>query len=117
MVEELPGSHPITVGADRGYDTRDFVEGLRQRRATPHFARHTGSRRSALHGGTSRHPGYIVRQRCRKRVEEILGWLKTAGGLRKTLYRGRARVGWMFVFALAAYNVTQLARLTGTLAG
>jgi transposase len=117
MVEELPGSHPITVGGDKGYDTGDFVEGLRQRRATPHVACNTSRRRSAIDGRTTRHSGYAVSQRCRKRVEEIFGWVKTVGGLRKTRHRGRERVGWMFMFTLAVYDVARIARLIGSPAG
>ncbi|MBM4029814.1 MAG: IS5 family transposase [Planctomycetes bacterium] len=117
MVEELPGSHLITVGGDKGYDTRDFVEGLRERLATPHVACNTSRRRSAIDGRTTRHPGYAISQRCRKRVEEIFGWMKTVGGLRKTRHRGRERVGWMFTFTLAVYDVARMARLIGSPAG
>ena len=84
--------HPATLGADKGYDTRSLVAQLRERRVTPHVARNTSRRRSAIDGRTTRHPGYAVSQRLRKRVEEIFGWMKTVGGLRRTRYRGPSAV-------------------------
>jgi hypothetical protein len=101
----------ITVGADKGYDTRDFVEALRLLQVTPHVAQNTSNRSSAIDRRTTRHPSYEVSQWKRKRVEEILGWLKTIGLLRKTRHRGRARVSWMFIFGLAAYNLVRIRNL------
>ena len=101
-----------TVAADKAYDTRDFVATLRALGVTPHVAQHTTKRRSAIDARTTRHPGYALSQRARKRVEEIFGWLKTVALLRQTRYRGRARVGWMFLFGLAAYNLIRIRNLT-----
>src|SRR6058998_2524334 len=102
----------VTLGADKGYDTRDFVTAVRLLGVTPHVAQNTTNRASALDGRTTRHAGYAVSQRRRKRVEEIFGWLKTVGLMRKTRYRGTRRVDWMFTFALAAYNLVRLRTLT-----
>ena len=111
MIEEIPGAHRITVGADKAYDTRDFVRESRQRNATPHVAQNAKNRRSALDQRTLRHPGYLISQRKRKRVEEIFGWLKTVGMLRKTRHRGRDRVAWTFTFGVAAYNLVRMRNL------
>ena len=88
MVEAVPGRHRITVAADKGYDTRDFVAGLRAMHVTPHVAQHTTGRRSAIDARTTRHPGYAISQRKRKLVEQGFGWMKTIGGLRKLRHRG-----------------------------
>ncbi|MGH7253761.1 MAG: IS5 family transposase, partial [Nitrospiraceae bacterium] len=82
------GFHPTTLGADKNYDTRDCVKDMRKRKVTPHVAQNTSGRRSAIDGRTTRHEGYRVSQRIRKRVEEIFGWMKTIGGFRRTRYRG-----------------------------
>jgi transposase len=111
MVAAIPGRHRITLGADKNDDTRDFVRELRELRATPHVAQHTSGRTSAIDGRTTRHPGYPISQRKRKQVEEIFGWLKTVGLLRKTRHRGVVRVAWMFMFAAAAYNLVRLRTL------
>jgi transposase len=108
MVEQVPGWGRITLGADKGYDTKEFVRQLRDRLVTPHIAR---KQTSIIDERTTRHPGYAISQRKRKRVEEIFGWLKTVGGLRKTRHRGVDRVGWMFTFALAAYNLVRMRNL------
>ena len=100
-----------TLGADKSYDTRDFVDGLRGLAVTPHVAQHTTKRSSAIDGRTTRHPGYLMSQRERKRIEEIFGWLKMIGLLRKTRHRGVARVGWMFLFGLAVYNLVRIRNL------
>ena len=113
MVEALPSTRRVTVAGDKNYDTRDFVAGLRNIGATPHVAQHTNGRRSAIDGRTTRHAGYATSQRVRKRIEEIFGWTKTVGGLRKTRHRGTARVGWMFTFVAAAYNLVRLPKLLG----
>src|SRR5271169_763248 len=102
MVEEIPGHHRITLGADKGYDSKEFVQELRDHQVTPYIA---CKQTSIIDERTTRHPGYVISQQKRKRIEEIFGWLKTVAGLRKTRHRGLARVGWMFTFALAAYNL------------
>jgi IS5 family transposase len=101
----------VTLGADKGYDTADFVMELREINVTPHVAQNTSGRNSAIDGRTTRHGGYAVSQRIRKRIEEGFGWLKTVAGLKKTRYRGIEKVGWAFTFAVAAYNLVRLPRL------
>jgi transposase len=110
--DELPGSRQITVGADKGYDTRDFVDECRYRGITPHVAQNTTNRRSAIDERTTRHDGYTVSQRVRKRIEEIFGWMKTVGGLRKTRYKGQRRTQHAGYLVAAAYNLIRMARLT-----
>jgi len=112
MVEAVPGRHRITVGGDKAYDTREFVRSLRALKAVPHVAQNCNGRKSAIDGRTTRHPGYAISQRLRKRVEEIFGWMKTVGNLRKTRHRGEDRVGWMFTFTAAAYNLVRIRNLT-----
>ncbi len=111
LVETIPGSHRITLGGDKNYDTLDFVNSLRGMRVTPHVAQNDTNRRSAINGRTTRHPGYAASMRKRKRVEEIFGWLKTVALMRKTRHRGLMRVGWMFTFAVAAYNLVRMRKL------
>jgi IS5 family transposase len=111
MAEAIPGQQRVTLGADKNYDTRDFVRDLRELRATPHVAQNTIGRASAIDGRTTRHPGYAVSQRKWKQVEEIFGWLKTVGLLRKTRHRGVKRVGWIFTFATAVYNLVRMRTL------
>ena len=100
-----------TLGADRAYDTRDFVAAVRARGVTPHVARNERGRRSAIDGRTTRHPGYGRSLRQRKRVEEVFGWLKTVGGGRKLRYIGRERNRAWLELTAAAYNLVRLARL------
>lgn len=102
---------PITLGADKAYDAEDFVNELRSMNATPHVAQNTSGRSSAVDGRTTRHAGYAVSQRIRKRIEEAFGWIKTVAGQERTKFRGRARVGWAFTFAAAAYNLARLPKL------
>jgi transposase len=111
MAEAIPGQHRVTLGADKNYDTHDFVRDLRELQVTPHVAQNTSGRSSAIDGRTTRHPGYAVSQRKRKCVEEIFGWLKTVGLLRKVRHRGIARVGWIFTFAAAVYNLVRMRTL------
>jgi len=99
----------MSVGADKGYDTRDFVAEVRELGITPHVARK--KRASAVDGRTTRHAGYAVSQRRRKLVEEPFGWMKTVGSLRKLLHRGRARAAAIFTFNAAAYNLVRLRSL------
>lgn len=103
----------ITVGGDKGYDTQQCIAALRAAGATPHVAQNdTATHPTALDGRTTRHAGYAVSQRKRKRIEEIFGWLKTIGLLRQTRHRGVDRVGWMFTFATAVYNLVRIRTLT-----
>ena len=111
MAARLPGDGRVTLGADKGYDARDFVEGLREMDVTPHVAQNARGRRSRIDGRTTRHAGYEQSQRKRKLVEQVFGWIKTTGGLRKTRHRGRDRVGWMFIFAAAAHNLVRIRNL------
>jgi transposase len=101
----------ITLGGDKGFDTQDFVNELRSMGITPHVAQNTSGRRSAIDGRTTRHGGYAVSQRIRKRIEEAFGWIKTVAGQHKTKFRGLDRVGWAFTFAAAAYNLVRLPKL------
>ena len=113
MIEQVPGWDRITVGGDKAYDTHDFVGHLRSMKATPHVAQNDRNRASAIDERTSRHPGYAISQRMRKRIEEIFGWMKTVGTMRKTRHRGTDRVGWMFTFTAAVYNLVRIRNLTG----
>ena len=105
------GFLPRTLGADKGYDTRECVAAMRRRRVTPHAAQNTTGRRSAIDGRTTSWPGYRVSQRVRKRVEEIFGWMKTVGGFRRTRYRGVARTRFAGYLIAAAYNLVRVAWL------
>jgi len=100
-----------TVGADKGYDTKDFVAGCRALGVTPHVAEHSNKRHSGINGRVSRHEGYQVSQRRRKRVEEIFGWLKTVGGGRKLRYIGIARNQLWAELTAAVYNLVRMARI------
>ena len=107
MVRRIRGRRRITLGADKGYDVRWFVEELRKLGVTPHIARKRTTY-SAIDGRTLRHDGYRTSQVVRKRVEEIFGWLKTVGLMRKTRHRGLGRVGWMFRFTVGIYNLVRM---------
>ena len=107
-----PGERQITLGADKGYDTADFVAELRAMNVTPHVAAKVKS--SAIDGRTTRHAGYAVSQRIRKRIEEAFGWGKTVGTAAKTMLRGTARVGFQFTLNMAAYNLARLPKLLAT---
>lgn len=113
MIEGMPGRHRITVAADKGYDTRDFVANLRAMDATPHVAQYTATphRTSAIDGRTTHHAGYRRSQQRRKLVEQSFGWMKTIGGLRKLRHRGGPLVTWIFTLTAAAYNIVRLRRL------
>lgn len=112
LLQALP-SRPATAGGDKAYDTRAWVETARAIGVTPHVAQ---APRSAIDGRTTRHEGYQISQRHRKRIEEIFGWMKTIGGLRKLRHRGTARVEWQFLFVAAAYNLVRLRTLTRAMA-
>jgi IS5 family transposase len=101
----------ITLAADKGYDAEDFVNELRSMRVTPHIAQNVSGRSSAIDRRTTRHDGYGLSQRIRKRIEEGFGWIKTVAGQDKTKFRGCDRVGFAFTFAAAAYNLVRLPKL------
>jgi transposase len=112
MLDQVPGSKRLTVAGDKGYDTRDFVAECRKLGVTPHVAQNDkrpGG--SAIDGRTTRHDGYAVSQRKRKRIEECFGWMKTVALLRKVRHRGIFKVGWVFTFAAAAYNLVRMRNL------
>ena len=117
LVGRLGGKRRVTLGADKGYDAQAFIAELRSQGVTPHIAadRRVSKagvvRHSAIDGRTTRHPGYEVSQRKRKRIEEVFGWVKAAAGLRQTKHRGRERVGWCFTLATTAYNLIRLPKL------
>ena len=111
MAEGLPGNGRVTLAGDRGYDTRDFVQEMRGMQITPHVAQNTTGRRSAIDGRTTRHGGYAMSQKKRKRIEEVFGWLKTVAGFRQVRHRGVDKVAWMFTFAAAAYNLVRMRNL------
>jgi hypothetical protein len=108
-----------TLGADKGYDTPDFIAGVRALGYTPHVSpnRHRFRRRSTVDGRTTRHPGYAISQRKRKLVEEGFGWQKVVGLLRKLHHRGREKVAWIFAFTSAAYNLVRLRTLLAATPG
>lgn len=113
MLEQVPGDGRITVGGDKGFDTKDFVAECRHMNVTPHLAQNHGrSGGSAIDGRTARHESYRISQRKRKRIEECFGWLKTIALLRKVRHRGLEKVDWVFVFACAAYNLVRLRNLS-----
>jgi hypothetical protein len=111
LVDAQASTRRITLGGDRNYDTAAFVDALRERQVTPHVAQHTTRRSSAIDGRTTRHPRYPISQQKRKRVEEVFGWLKTVGLLRKVKLRGVQRVGWLFTFAAAVYHLVRMRNL------
>ena len=113
MIGSLEGAETVTVGGDKGYDTKEFVAECRQMNATPHVAQKV--RYSAIDGRTTRHTGYAISQQKRKRVEEIFGWMKTVGGMRKLRHRGLELVSWMFTFAAAAYNLVRIRNLSSAI--
>jgi transposase len=111
MLAGVPGRHPLTLGGDKNFDTRGFVTAMRELRVTPHVAQNTTNRRSAIDGRTTRHPGYAVSQRVRKRIEEAFGWIKEVALQRRARHRGKDRVGWQFTLTAAAYNLIRLPKL------
>jgi hypothetical protein len=111
MAEAVPQGKRVTLGGDKNYDTREFVQELRGMNITPHVAQNTTNRRSAIDERTTRHAGYEVSQRKRKRVEQSFGWMKIVGMLKKVKLRGIDNVGWLFTFTGAAYNLCRLRNL------
>lgn len=118
MLEQLPGDNRVTVGADKAYDTKDFVAECRNMRVTPHVAQNIKrSGGSAIDERTTRHAGYAISQKKRKRIEESFGWLKTIALMRKVRHRGIHKVGWVFTFASAAYNLVRMRNLLASPVG
>jgi IS5 family transposase len=113
MAERIGGDHRVTIGADKAYDMREVVAAFRSMQVTPHIAQYSDTRHrsSAIDVRTTRHAGYAVSLMRRKRVEEIFGWMKTVGLLRKLRHRGGPRVGWMFMFTAAVYNLVRIRNL------
>lgn len=111
MMGRLPDGSRMTVGLDKGYDCAQFVAEVRALNITPHVAQNDSKRRSAIDGRTTRHEGYAISQRKRKRVEEVFGWSKVVGLIRKVRVRGLSRVADMFSLALTAYNLTRMRKL------
>ncbi len=111
LLRKVPRARHLTLGADKAYDTADFVAALRERGVTPHVSQNTTRRRSAIDGRTTRHPGYEVSAFKRRLAEGIFGWGKTIGLLRKTRHRGTRRVGWVFTFTLAVYDLVRMRTL------
>jgi transposase len=114
MIEQIPGDQRVTVAGDKAYDTKDFVAEARHMNATPHVAQNNSNRKSAIDERTTRHAGYAISQKKRKRVEEIFGWMKTIGGMRKLRHRGLELVAWMFTLTAAAYNLVRMRSLLAT---
>lgn len=117
MVETLPGQHPITLGADKNYDTRGFVADVRAFNVTPHVAQNDTNRRSAIDGRTTRHAGYAISQRVRKRIEEVMGWAKDIGPVRKTKFRGVDRVNFQWLLTLTGYNLIRMRNIAAEVPG
>jgi transposase len=112
MLERIAGTEPVSVAGDKGFDTQDFVKECRHMRVTPHVAQNLNRRGgSAIDGRTTRHAGYVLSQRKRKRIEECFGWLKTIALMRKVRHRGVCKVHWIFTFACAAYNLVRVRNL------
>jgi transposase len=111
MAENIPGVQRVTIAGDKNYDTQEFVRELRQMHITPHVAQNNTHRSSAIDERTTRHAGYAVSQRRRKRVEQSFAWMKVIGLLRKVKLRGFDKVGWLLTFTGAAYNLCRLRRL------
>jgi transposase len=118
MLEQLPGEKRVTVGADKAYDTKEFVAECRNMQVTPQVAQNLKrSGGSAIDERTTRHDGYAISQKKRKRIEESFGWLKTIALMRKVRHRGIHKVGWVFTFAAAAYNLVRMRNLTASTVG
>jgi transposase len=111
-----PGASRITLGGDKGYDAREFIDDLRELNVTPHVAQNTANRASAIDGRTTRHPGYAISQKKRKLVEEPFGWAKTIGGFARPMLRGAKRLGFKFTLTMAAYDLIRLPKLIGATA-
>jgi IS5 family transposase len=112
MLQDVPGNARVTVGGDNGFDTAEFVRECRSMRVTPHVAQNLRGRGgSCINDRTTRHAGYRISQKKRKRIEECFGWLKMIALLRKVRHRGTLKVDWIFAFACAAYNLVRMRNL------
>jgi len=116
MIQAAARRRRATLGSDKAYDAAEHIAALRAIGVTPHVAQNTSGRRSAIDGRTTRHGGYGVSQRLRKRIEEPFGWIKAAAGLRKTRHRGLSRVGWVVTLTAAACNLVRLPKLLASVA-
>ncbi len=116
IVRRSPGSRRLTLGADKAYDVRQFVDDLRDLNITPHIAQNTANRSSAIDARTTRHPGYAISQQKRKRTEEPFGWAKTIGGFARPMLRGAPRLRFKFTLTMAAYDLIRLPKLLGAFA-
>ena len=114
VVRYSPGSRRLTLGADKAYDAREFVDDLRDLNVTPHIAQNTSNRSSAIDARTTRHPGYAISQQKRKRTEEPFGWAKTIGGLARPMLRGVTRMRFKFILTMVAYDLVRLPKLLGS---
>jgi len=115
MLNEVPGRDRVTLGADKAYDTASFVAEMRAMKVTPHVARNINAHRgSNIDARTTRHAGYEISQVIRKRIEEANGWIKTVGGMARTLHRGVDRVAWMCQLRATAYDLVRLPKLLAT---
>ena len=114
MIDTVPGKHSKSVGADKAYDTQDFIDACRERKVIPHVACNDTRRGgSAIDARTTRHTGYALSQTIRKRIEEHFGWGKTVGRIRQTVYRGLRRVDQHFKLTMTASNILRIARMPG----
>jgi Transposase DDE domain len=113
IVRYSPGAKRITVGADKGFDSADFVADMRDFNVTPHVAQNSSHRRSAIDGRTTRHAGYGISQQKRKQVEEPFGWGKSIGGLARPMLRGLKKLDFKFTLTMAAYDLIKLPKLLG----
>ena len=116
VVRCSPGSRRLTLGADKAYDVRKFIDDLRDLNVTPHITQNTTNRTSAIDARTTRHPGYAISQQKRKRTEEPFGCGKTIGGLARPMLRGVARLRFKFILTMAAYDLIRLPKLLTAIA-
>jgi transposase len=117
MIEGIPGQHRITLGTDKNYDTKEFVAATRALNVTPHVAQNDTNRRSAIDGRTTRHVGYEISQRVRKRIEEVMGWGKDIGPVRKTKFRSADRIGFQWLLTLTGYNLIRMRNIAAEVPG
>jgi hypothetical protein len=113
LVAAAARSRHVTLGADKAYDAAEYVAHLRAIRVTPHLAQNLSGWRSSIDGRTTRHPGYVLSQRIRRRIEEPFGWIKATAGLWKIRDRGLGRVGWIVTLPATAANLIRLTKLLG----
>jgi hypothetical protein len=115
MLGDLPDGRRVTIGADKAYDTAAFVAAAREIKVTPHVTQNINSHRgSNIDGRTTRHPGYLISLTIRKRIEEANGWIKGVAGMDRAPFRGLSRMGGVFKFRTAAYNLIRMPGLLAT---